>query len=88
MANILKYGTYRVGFKKNARTVHDLISVILTCQDEELVKSNYTLDELRDLESKLVLICGNNAENKSEVNHYLNVSIDDMCNAPACNVQT
>ena len=87
MANILKYGTYRVGFKKNARTVHDLISVILTCQDEELVKSNYTLDELRDLESKLVLICGNNAENKAEVNHYLNVSIDDiiMC---ACIDQT
>ncbi|XP_064404373.1 E3 ubiquitin-protein ligase RNF213-like isoform X3 [Halichondria panicea] len=73
MANILKYGTYRVGFKKNARTVHDFISVILTRQYEELVKWNYTLDELRDLESKLVLICGNNAKNRAEVNHYLNL---------------
>ena len=74
MNNILKYGTYRVGFKKNARTVHDLISVTLSQLCQNIVKWKYSLDELRDLESKLVLICGNKAENRVEVEHYLNVS--------------
>ncbi|XP_064403130.1 E3 ubiquitin-protein ligase RNF213-like isoform X2 [Halichondria panicea] len=71
MSNILKYGTYRVGFKKNAQTVHDLISVTLSRQ--KVVKWKYSLDELRDLESKLVLICGNKAENRAEVDDYLNL---------------
>ncbi len=74
MNNILKYGTYRVGFKKNAQTVHDLISVTLSQLCQNIVKWKYSLDELRDLESKLVLICGNKAENRVEVEHYLNVS--------------
>ena len=74
MSNIIKYGTYRVGFKKNAQTVHDLISVTLSRRCQKVVKWKYSLDELRDLESKLVLICGNKAENRAEVDHYLNVS--------------
>ncbi len=74
MSNILKYGTYRVGFKKNAQTVHDLISVSLSRRCQKVVKWKYSLDELRDLESKLVLICGNKAEKRAEVDHYLNVS--------------
>ena len=73
MTNILKYGTYRVGFKKNAQTVHDLITVTLTQRYQKLIKTRYTLDELRDLESKLVLICGNKADARAEVDHYLNV---------------
>ena len=71
MSNILKYGIYEIGFKKN---VHGLISVSLSRHCQNLVKWKYTLDELRDLESKLVLICGNKAENRAEVDHYLNVS--------------
>ncbi len=74
MTNILKYGTYRVGFKENAQSVHDLISVSLSQRHQKLFKVRYTLDELRDLESKLVLICGNMADNRAEVDHYLNVS--------------
>ena len=66
--------TYRVGFKKNPQALHDVISVTLTRRYQNLVKWKYTLDELRDLESKLVLICGNKAENRAEVDHYLNVS--------------
>ncbi len=76
MSNILKYGTYRVGFKKNAQTVHDLITITLSVRCQNVVKRKYSLDELRDLESKLVLICGSKAENKAEVYHYLNVSKD------------
>ncbi len=78
MTNILKYGSYRVGFRKNAQTVHDLISVTLDQRCQKLVKAKYILDELRDLESKLVLICGNMADNRAEVDHYLNVSWLDI----------
>ena len=79
MMNILKYGTYRVGFKEGAlqmtvHSVHSLISVTLTQQYQKLAKTRYTLEELRDLESKLVLICGSKAETKAEVDHYLDVS--------------
>lgn len=76
MDNILKYGIYRVGFRKNSLTVHDLVSVTLKCKNkgDVLFKQHYSLEELRDLESKLVLICGDKAENRAEVDHYLNVS--------------
>ena len=73
MTNILKYGTYRVGFKKSAQTVHELITVTLTQRYQKLIKTKYTLDELRDLESKLVLICGNKADTRAKFDHYLNV---------------
>ncbi len=87
MSNILKYGTYRVGFKKNAQTVQDLISVTLSRRCQNVVKRKYSLDELRDLESKLVLICGNKAENRAEVDHYLNVSREtSMCVWPVYTV--
>lgn len=75
MANILKYGTYIVSFKTNAKTVNDLISVVLTQRYQVLAQVEYSLDTLRDLESKLVLICGNKAENRAEVDHYLNVRV-------------
>ena len=74
MTSILKYGRYRVECKQNSKTVNDLISVTLTHQSQKLIKTRYSLDELRDLESKLVLICGNKADTRAEVDHYLNVS--------------
>ena len=46
-------------------------------RDKRLPKHKYTLDELRDLESKLVLITSSNAENRKEVDLFLNVS--DFC---------
>ena len=73
MTNILKYGVYRVDCQENAQTVNDLITVTLTQQRQNLIKTGYSLDELRDLESKLVLICGNKADTRAEVDHYLNV---------------
>ena len=79
MMNILKYGTYTVSFREDyqsaACSVHSLIDVTLTQEYQKLAKAKYTLDELRDLESKLVLICGNKAETKAEVDHYLIVSL-------------
>ena len=75
MRNILKYGRYKVGSTsvKTAHSIHDFISVSLSNKEKTLPKTSFSLDELRDLESKLVLICGNKADARAEVDHYLNV---------------
>lgn len=78
MRNILRYGRYQVGVtiqSKPVYTIHDLISLKLIVRDKKLSKLSYNLDDLRDLESKLVLITGSKAENRTEVDHYLNVCI-------------
>ena len=75
MNNILSYGCYIVGRVrgKTAHSIHDIISVKLEERDKPLSKKSYSLDELRDLESKLVLITGSKAENRAEVEKFLNV---------------
>ena len=78
MRNILKYGCFEIGTKvhsKAVHSIHDLISLHLsvTATGEQVHKKSYNLDDLRDLESKLVLITGSKAENRTEVDHYLNV---------------
>ena len=78
MRNILKYGRYQVGVtiqSKPVHSIHDLISLRLIVRDKKLSKLSYNLDDLRDLESKLVLITGSKVENRTEVDHYLNVCI-------------
>ena len=78
MRNILKYGRYQVGVtiqSKPVHTIHDLITLKLIVRDKKLSKRSYNLDDLRDLESKLVLITGSKAESRTEVDHYLNVCI-------------
>jgi hypothetical protein len=77
MRNILRYGIYQVGDASQSKlpqTIHDVIFVKLNPRDKVLTKIFYNLDELRDLESKLVLITGTKAANRKEVDHYLNVS--------------
>ena len=76
MRNILRYGYYQVGISsrsKSIHSIHDLISLKLMPGDKKLPKTSYNLDELRDLESKLVLITGSKAKNTLGVDHYLNV---------------
>ena len=82
MRNILRYGCYNVGIStqsKSVHSIHDLIFLKLYPGDEQLTKTCYNLDELRDLESKLVLITGRKAENTVEVDHYLNVRLVFHC---------
>ena len=78
MRNILRYGIYQVGVASQSKlpqNIHDVIFVKLNPPKEKLLtKTFYNLDELRDLESKLVLITGSKAANRTEVDHYLNVS--------------
>ena len=78
MKNILSYGCYYVGNLSQStpgQSIHDLISLKLETGSKKLDKTHYSLEELRDLESRLVLITGSKAENRTEVDHYLNVSL-------------
>ncbi len=75
MDNILAYGHYRVGVatRQTVRSIHDIIHLKLDDCQKQLPKTRYSLDELRDLESKLVLITGSKAENRMRVDQFLNV---------------
>jgi hypothetical protein len=77
MRNILRHGIYQIGVASQSKLpqdIHDVIFVKLNLPKDKVLKMFYNLDELRDLESKLVLITGSKAEYRTEVDHYLNVS--------------
>lgn len=77
MRNILRYGRYHVGVETQSKAVHgirDIISLKLLTS-EPLPKYSYSLEDLRDLESKLVLITGSKSDDRMEVDHFLNVSV-------------
>ena len=76
MDNIRSCGHYIVGGRSDRAmdSIHDVIQLILKPQEgKKLLKTSYTLNELRDLESKIVLITGTRAENRAAVNHFLDV---------------
>ena len=82
MRSILRYGHYDIGFSaESAQSTSDLISLTLhppNDLEKPPCKLKYNLEELRDLQSKLVLITGSKADNRTEVDHFLNVSDVDM----------
>ena len=78
MRSILRYGHYNIGYSaESAQSISDLISLELhppTNLETPPCKLKYNLDELHDLQSKLVLITGSKADNRTEVDHFLDVS--------------
>ena len=80
MNNILAYGCYKVGSRKPqiCQSIHEVIQLKLTERDKRLTKKYYTLNELRDLESKLALIVGKNAENRTEVGIFTH-TLHNVC---------
>lgn len=76
MNDIFKYGCYKVGSSGShiCQSYHEVIHLSLKEEDKPLAKKNYNLEELRDLESKLVLITGSKAKNREEVNLFIDVS--------------
>ena len=74
MNNILKYGCYFIGSSRSTiyHNLHEVIS--LSLQNRKIYKKQYNLDELRDLESKLVLITGSKADHRKQVDLFLDVS--------------
>ena len=77
MEDILKYGCYQIGSTSGQtfQSIHDLINLRLKETKKQLPKIRYSLDDLRDLESKLVLITGSKAENRKSVDKFLNVNL-------------
>ena len=77
MRNINQYGRYEIGSLKKgilfsrSKAIH----LKLKHSREKIAKLQYTLDELRDLESKLVLITGR--ESKDDVDLFLDVSFNE-----------
>ncbi len=70
------FGQYSVGAGVGQTVVHGIHEVIrlkLDDRSKQLTKTTYTLDELRDLESKLVLITGSEAKNREKVDQFFNV---------------
>ena len=73
MRNILQYGHFTIESRQGCNDIHDAVRVDL--DDKKLAKKNFTLDELRDLESKLVLITGSKTEQRKQVDLFLDVSL-------------
>ena len=76
----MECGCYRIGIKLPVicKSQNEVISLTLLDLKEEKggkrLKTQYSLEDLKDLESKLVLITGTNAEKKEIVKLFINVS--------------
>ena len=78
--NIKKYGYYTIGSSAEVASAipSELIQLDLMKKDKSLARQKYTLDELKDLRSKLVLITGD-SEERTDVDHFLSVSFVNYC---------
>ena len=76
MNNIYAYGCYKIGSKSlNVHTsLKDVLRLDLERIDKQLTQWKYTLDDLRDLESKLVLITSQDSEESGEVDLFMKVN--------------
>ena len=75
MRSIRKYGTYTIGSSSVITTMAEAIHLNLQSPDVNLSQNKYSLEELRDLESKLVLITGRESKERESVDQFLNVRI-------------
>ena len=77
MHNINKYGYYEIGTSKKLLVSRSegIRLRLRQSKTKKIYKLNYTLDELRDLESKLVLITGQESKERKGVDLFLDVSI-------------
>ena len=72
MRNILQYGYFTIESRQGSNDIRDVVCVDL--DGKIFAKKKFTLDELRDLESKLVLITGSKTEHRKQVDNFLDVS--------------
>ena len=77
MNNINRYGSYTIGSgRKNIHTSRSqVIRLTLSGSEKRLPKVNYSLDDLSDLESKLVLITGRESSEIKDVEMFLQVCV-------------
>ena len=82
MDNIKSCGCYCIGERRDVamHSIQDVIRLsLIPLLGKKLLKTSYTLDELRDLESKIVLITGSRAENRAAVDQFLDVGFCVVC---------
>ena len=77
MKNIKNYGCYTIG--SQSLDVHTSLKEVVQLDlerrdDKPLTQLKYTLDDLRDLESKLVLITSQDSEESGEVDLFMKVN--------------
>ena len=80
MRNINQYGCYEIGTRGKGILFLRSAAIHLHLRHSEqkkIAKLHYTLDELRDLESKLVLITGRESKERKEVDLFLEVSFNE-----------
>lgn len=77
MKNVKAFGCYTIG--SESVTAHsclkDVIQLELSTSTKDLAQWKYTLDDLRDLESKLVLITSQDSQESSEVDLFIKVHV-------------
>ena len=80
MNNIFQFGCYFVGSEK-AHICHNYSEVIVLKlkKAKAITKTEYKLEELRDLESKLVLITGSKAKCRDSVDIFIDVRTTGWC---------
>ena len=80
MRNINQYGRYEIGSKGKGILFSRSEAIHLKLRQsrrKKIAKLQYTLNELRDLESKLVLITGRESKERKEVDVFLDVSFNE-----------
>ena len=77
MRKIYSFGQYSVGSaeKKVSTSIAEVIHLTIegTKETKSISKFHYTLDDLRDLESKLALITGRDVQERNEIDLFLKV---------------
>lgn len=66
-------GLYVVGLSPQCN-IEDVVNVKIITPNESLPKMRYSLDELKDLESRLILITSSKAKDRDKVDQYTDVS--------------
>ena len=73
--DINQYGEYTVSSCEELPLLYTGDAIKLKIHRPNAVKQEYSLDDLHDLESKLILITGKHAAGKVETDKFLNVCV-------------
>ena len=84
--DINKFGAYTISCKgkKILPSIED--AIVLEISRAKAAKRSYSFNDLRDLESKLVLIRGRSTKGGAEIDRFLDVSFNSFldCNTCVC----
>lgn len=73
--DIIQFGEYKISSSEAMPLLSIGDAIKLKIHRQNAVKKEYSLDDLRDLESKLVLITGKHTTEKAKTERFLNVCL-------------